>query len=217
MSGEIHLNIFETVKAVVSVKQAAERYGFRANRSGMVCCPFHEDRHPSLKLNRDYFYCFGCGATGDVIDFASRLYGLTAYKAALKLAADFGIDTGRPPPPSVTAELKRRKNAQALHDQERLCVSVLTDYLWLLRDWKERYAPQCPEEPVDDRFVEACHRLDYVEYLLDELIQADPPERADIVATLATNNKLGNLKQRIERLRKEDEHYELERKCVAAR
>ena len=83
------MNIFETVKAAVTVRQAAEHYGLKINRSGMICCPFHDDRHPSLKLNEDYFYCFGCGAKGDVIDFVARLLDLSAYEAAQRLAADF--------------------------------------------------------------------------------------------------------------------------------
>lgn len=74
------MNIFETVKAAVTVRQAAEHYGLKINRSGMICCPFHDDRHPSLKLNEDYFYCFGCGAKGDVIDFVARLLDLSAYE-----------------------------------------------------------------------------------------------------------------------------------------
>ena len=60
----MQMNIFETVKAAVTVKQAAEHYGLKINRNGMACCPFHNDRHPSLKLNEDYFFCFGCGAGG---------------------------------------------------------------------------------------------------------------------------------------------------------
>ena len=55
------MNLFETVKASVSVPDAAKMYGLRPNHHGMVRCPFHDDRHPSLKLNEDYFYCFGCG------------------------------------------------------------------------------------------------------------------------------------------------------------
>lgn len=202
------MSIFETVKAAVPMKQAAESYGLRLNRGGMACCPFHDDRHPSLKLNEDYFYCFGCGATGDVIDFTSRLFGLTIYEAALKLAADFGIDTGRPPLSSIVEELNRLKIAQALRDRERLCVSVLTDYLWLLRDWNVRYAPQSPQEPIHDRFVEACRRLDYVEYMLDELAQADKAERAEIVSMLTADNKMANLKRRVRRLREEGEQHE---------
>ena len=79
------MNLFETVKNSVTVKQAAEYYGCKVNRGDMICCPFHDDRHPSMKLNRDYFYCFGCGATGDVIDFVARLFGLSSYEAAKKI------------------------------------------------------------------------------------------------------------------------------------
>ena len=90
------MNLFETVKSAVTVKQAAEHYGCKVNRGDMICCPFHDDRHPSMKLNRDYFYCFGCGATGDVIDFVARLFGLSSYEAAKKLAYDFGLDPDKP-------------------------------------------------------------------------------------------------------------------------
>lgn len=91
------MNLFETVKTAVTVKQAAQYYGFEVKRGDMICCPFHDDRHPSMKLNRDYFYCCGCGATGDVIDFVARLFGLSSYEAAKKLAYDFGIDPDKPP------------------------------------------------------------------------------------------------------------------------
>ena len=87
------MTIYENIKAAISVKQAAEHYGLKVSRNGMACCPFHHDRHPSLKLNEDYFFCFGCGAKGDVIDLAARLFDLSGYEATQKLAADFGIDT----------------------------------------------------------------------------------------------------------------------------
>ena len=87
------MNIFEAVKAAVPVRQAAEHYGLKVSRNGMACCPFHNDRHPSLKLNEEYFFCFGCGAKGDVIDFAAQMFDLSSYEAAQRLAADFGIST----------------------------------------------------------------------------------------------------------------------------
>ena len=52
------MDIFATVKEALTIRQAAEHYGLHANRNGMACCPFHEDRHPSMKLNERYFYCF---------------------------------------------------------------------------------------------------------------------------------------------------------------
>ena len=66
------MTLFELVKQNICVPDAAEHYGLQINRNGMCSCPFHEDRHPSMKLNERYFYCFGCGATGDVIDLGGR-------------------------------------------------------------------------------------------------------------------------------------------------
>ena len=62
------MNHFETVKASVSVPEAARAYGLTVTCHNMTRCLFHDDRHPSLKLNPDFYYCFGCGAKGDVID-----------------------------------------------------------------------------------------------------------------------------------------------------
>ena len=104
---------FELIKQVVRVPEAAAYYGLHVSRNGMACCPFHDDRHPSMKLNERYFYCFGCGATGDVIDLVAKLFGLSSYEAAKELAHDFGIDprqatsgnrpaqTGTPPAESI--------------------------------------------------------------------------------------------------------------------
>ena len=86
------MDLFTQIKMAVSVKEAAEYYGLEVNRGNMVCCPFHNDCTPSMKLNEDYFYCFGCGASGDVIDLVARLFNLSSYDAAKKLAYDFGID-----------------------------------------------------------------------------------------------------------------------------
>ncbi len=84
------MNVFEAVKQSVTTRQAAEHYGIRVGRNGMACCPFHNDKTPSMKLDRRY-HCFGCGADGDVIDFAAALYGLGKKEAAVQLAQDFGL------------------------------------------------------------------------------------------------------------------------------
>ena len=166
------MNLFETVKASMSVPDAAKRYGLRPNHHDMVRCPFHDDRHPSLKLNEDYFYCFGCGATGDVIDLTERLFALSPYEAAKKLAADFGIDPDKPPSAAALARLKHPM-IRAFREDERYCQRVLCDYLHLLEVWKVRYAPTSMDGVYDDRFVEACQMLDYVEYLADILTAGD--------------------------------------------
>ena len=83
------MNVFEAVKQSVTTRQAAEHYGIHVGRNRMACCPFHHDKTPSMKLDRRY-HCFGCGADGDVIDFAA-LYGLGKKEAAVQLAQDFGL------------------------------------------------------------------------------------------------------------------------------
>ena len=120
------MNLFDTVKAAVTPRMAAERYGLPIRQGSMVCCPFHADRTPSMKLNEDYFYCGG--ATGDVIDLAARLFGLSGYDAAKKLAADFGITEQKP---SILARLQRGAS-QA--ETERQSFRVLQDYLRILQD-----------------------------------------------------------------------------------
>ena len=82
--------MYELIKAAVTARQAAESFGLTVNRSGMAACPFHEDHTPSLKLDQRY-YCFGCGAAGDVIDFTSQLLNVSNYNAAQILAERFGI------------------------------------------------------------------------------------------------------------------------------
>ena len=86
----IPTNLFEAVKEGVTTRAAAEQYGLRVNRHGMCVCPFHNDKNPSMKVDKR-FHCFGCQADGDVIDFTARLYSLSPKDAALKLASDFGI------------------------------------------------------------------------------------------------------------------------------
>ena len=121
------MDLFTQIKAAVSVKEAADYYGLEVSRGSMVCCPFHADRTPSMKLNDDYFYCFGCGATGDVIDLVARLFNLSGYEAAKKLAYDFGIDPDKPP---AAAALRKPKYplAKAFQKEELHCQRVSASF-----------------------------------------------------------------------------------------
>ncbi len=196
------MSIFETVKATVSVRQAAEYYGLKLSRNKMVSCPFHDDHTPSMKLNKEYFYCFGCGAKGDVIDFVARLFDMTSLQAAQKLAYDFGIDPDKPPAAAVLSKPKYPL-ARAFRQEELHCQRVLCDYLHLLESWKVQYAPKAPEDNLDDRFVEACQMLDYVEYLADILTFADLEVRVKTIDMLINNGTISGLEERLNQLKKE--------------
>ena len=198
------MRIFEIVKENVNLREAAERYGVEVNRYGMALCPFHNDRHPSLYVADDHYYCFACGEHGDVIDFAAKLFGLPLYAAAQRLAADFHLTPDKPPSAAALHAKCVQTEAQQLRENERLCFSVLSDYARILRSWKVQYAPQSPAEAPDERFIEACHNLDQTEYYLDILCTGDSYERAEVIQQQMADGKLDRLRRRLEKIHKEE-------------
>ena len=194
------MRIFEIVKENVNLREAAELYGIDVNRYSKALCPFHNDRHPSLYVADDHYHCFACGEHGDVIDFVSKLFQLSLYDAAWKLAADFHLSPDKPPSAAALHAKRIRTEAQQLKANERLCFSVLSDYARVLRDWKVQYAPQSPAEAPDERFEEACHKLDEVEYYLDILTSGNSYERSEVIHQQMANGKLDRLRQRLEKI-----------------
>ena len=198
------MRIFEIVKENVNLREAAELYGIDVNRYSKALCPFHNDRHPSLYVADNHYYCFTCGEHGDVIDFVGRLFQLSPYNAARKLMADFHLSPDKPPSAAALHAKRIRTEAQQLMENERLCFSVLSDYARVLRDWKVQYAPQSPDKPVHARFVEACHELDRTEYYLDILCAGDSHERAEVIQQQMADEKLDRLRRRLDEIHKEE-------------
>ena len=123
----------------------------------MICCPFHADRNPSMKVD-SRFHCFGCGADGDVIDFIAKLFQLSLRKAAEKLVVDFGL-SGNPVFPlqyPKIVEYKSQNPIQTLYE----CSAILDD-------WRKRFAPKSAEEELHPCFVASLHYTDYIQYLIE--------------------------------------------------
>lgn len=168
-------NVFEAVKQSVTLREAAELYGIEVGRGGMACCPFHDDRHPSMKVDTR-FHCFGCGADGDVIDFTARLYDLSPKEAAEKLAQDFGLAYDSQAPPR-RRYVRQKTEAQKLKEKREHGWRVLTDYYHLLRKWETDYSPKTPDENPHPRFMEAIQKKDYMGYLLDTFLDSSTEEQ----------------------------------------
>lgn len=190
------MNVFETVKQSVTTRQAAEHYGIRVGRNGMCVCPFHDDKNPSMKVDRR-FHCFGCQADGDVIDFVSRLENVSPKEAALMLAQDFSIpyEDKEPPGRSRRPQPRQESPEQQFKRMERHCFRVLSDYYHLLRRWERDYAPKTPEDAWNPLFVEALQNKSHVEYLLDVLLFSDMQERAFLV--IEYGEEVRNLERRM--------------------
>lgn len=199
-------DIFKLVKANITTRQAAEYYGLNIQRNGMTLCPFHNDHTPSLKVDTR-FYCFGCQAKGDVIDFVSKLFGLSPIQAAQKLAADFGLD---PNTPQAAAAVP----VQPIVVQQRQlvleCTKALTDYERLLNYWKAAYAPADMNAPWDERFAQALHELPAIGHMLDLLYSADAKLREDTAKALINTGALQRIQTNLEH-DTEEEQLELEK------
>ena len=205
------MNVFEAVKTSINTREAAARYGVEVNRHGKALCPFHNDRYPSLFVDDDHYHCYACGEHGDVIDFTAKLFGLKLYEAAQKLAYDFGITQDKPPDKVLQEKQNRKSEAQRLRELEKLCFSALMEYYKLLQEWLVVYAPRTPEDEHDDRFVQACHWLAYVEYLVDTLIGGDSYERTEVIDMMMTDDKLKKLQKHLKKHRKERSYEQEER------
>ena len=187
-------SVFEAVKQSVTVREAAQMYGIEVNRSGMACCSFHDDKNPSMKLNEEYFYCFGCGATGDVIDFTARLYNLSPKEAAEKLAQDFGLAYDSQAPPRRRYD-RQKTEAQKFKEDRDHAFRVLADYYHLLRKWETDYSPKTPEENPHPRFMEAIQKKDYTGYLLDFFLEDGLEEQKLWIAE--HQSEIANLERRV--------------------
>ena len=203
--------MYEKIKEAVSLKDAAESYGLTVGRNGMARCPFHDDHSPSLKLNEDYYYCFGCGEQGDVIDFTAKHFGKSRFWAAKKLEMDFGLlknSAGKKTVPHKKAPTPEYPNLAVFRNNEILCFRALAGYEEVLEDWTEEYEPTSPDTPIDERYAEACRMLPTVRYLLDCLTVASFEDRYAMVERLMEADFIPRLREYVAKeLRKKYERH----------
>ena len=192
------MNIFQEVKSYVTARQAAEQYGIRVGRNQMACCPFHDDHHPSMKIDTNY-YCFACGAKGDVIGLTAGLFGLSPYEATRKLIADFQLP--------LTAEKRRERRKkyrnrnpvsvkEKMTDWHRHAVKVLTDYLSWIQFWKQFYGSE-PGVFEQEQFLEALDNEKKINDYLDILLTGSGEEIAEFF--ICKRKEVAEIEQHMER------------------
>ena len=175
------MNLYDKLKIHLTPRCVTERYGPPIHHGDMICCPFHDDGTPSMKLYDDHFYCFGCQKSGDVIDLAAQFLGLTNHEAAKRLASDFGIAG------EVSAQLVRTtpyEHSRQFYEDEQECYLALLDYLKLIEHWEKKYPPTSQIVTPDPRFIEACQMKSYEEYLCDIFITGSTKERVIAIRDL---------------------------------
>ena len=183
-------NPFETIKETLLIADITRFYGVEVKRNNQALCPFHNEKTPSFTIfpKTNSFKCFGCGAGGSVIDFAMLIHGTDALEAAKILDSNHHLGLFDYEP--TEEERHRLKEEQARREANKgldtafkgfmdKAFYLLCDYLHLLHDWKVTHAPKTAQEldTANVLFVEACHKLDYIEYLTDFLLNASIDEQ----------------------------------------
>lgn len=177
------MNIYKEIKDRVSVRRMCDLYGIRVNNQGFANCPFHVERTASLKVypGDRGFHCFGCGKSGDVIDFVKDLNHISAYDAAVLIDRELllGLPIGKPVSLSERIRADRAKRAhKEAEDRENAKYTALKNAyerdlaVYVMFDLvKMRLAPMVKFDGLDGEldpvYMEALQSVEKASYRLD--------------------------------------------------
>lgn len=166
----------------------------------MACCPFHDDKSPSLKIYPENFYCFGCGETGDATGFVAKLFGISQLEAAKKISYDFGFNLFNG---EIAVPIKMTPNSKTEYWRWlRKADYSVSEYLKKLDEWRRKYKPQSPVAPVHSRFIESLQETGYVEYLKEILRYGTEDDKRELFRD--NQKEIRKIQERLDRIAVED-------------
>ena len=148
----------DEIKKMYSMRDILMRYGIQPNRAGFIRCPFHKEKTASMKIYKDSFYCFGCGASGDIFDFVCRMDDLTFREAFLSIGGTYEKETFRDKTARYHAQKQREQRQRQVEDLEAK-KKLNNDLIDIYRDWYQR------SEPFSDTWTDCYNALQYQLYL----------------------------------------------------
>lgn len=162
------------IKDRLTMRDVLTQYGFEPKK-GFICCPFHQEKTPSMRVHENYFYCFGCGEKGDAITFVQKLFNLPFADTLRKIDTDFNLGLyGEKSLEDLRKSRWQSKGIKAKQERIKAEKQHTDDEYWAVFDeWKRLddnkrdYAPKTPDEKYHPLFVEACQKLACQEYLLE--------------------------------------------------
>lgn len=178
--------LFQTVKDRADIMEAARHYGMNPDRKGWCLCPFHKEKTPSFHLYNQKYRCFGCGASGDVVDLTVKLLGVGPMEAVKRLNADMGLGIDLDGPVDVVAVHKartERREAERFRAWREAAIRALTGRFYVLHRISVRDAPKAAGEATKE-YAQAVKELPWLEYYLDLLtfgMEADIKNNASAI------------------------------------
>lgn len=176
------MDIFTKVKENVSMLDLIQHFNLTLNRQKFICCPFHNEKTPSLKVYENSFYCFGCNKSGTVIDFTSYYLNMDILEATRYLASSFSItlDENIPKPTKLTVREKYEQDKAIKQNNKSSSTLDKVFENWLSNAWdtilnyyRILHHNSLEYELNNEIYVEAIHNLTKLDYYIDWL-QDDP-------------------------------------------
>lgn len=153
----------EEIKASVTMQDVLLMFGVKISRNGFINCPFHTEKYASMKIYHDSYYCFGCGANGDVFSMTMQINNCD-FRTAFELLGGGSKPSWRA---MVAANKVKRLKAEAeqLHREEKMKLRTIVAYITAYRELIKQ------SEPFSDLWCYCINGLQYQEYLLGTLLE----------------------------------------------
>ena len=183
-------DIIEVIGEHVALQRAGVRY------KGL--CPFHAEKTPSFTVDRDrqFYHCFGCNESGDVLSFVMKYHNMAFPDALAKLAERYGValEESRPSPEA----LQKSREREALHDINRAAAIVFHEFL--LKNPAAGRARQYLEKRGMSQEIISRFQLGYAperwDFLARSLADAGAEQQIAVAAGLLVQKEAGKVYDR---------------------
>lgn len=151
----------EEIKQSLSMREVVERYGIRIDRKGFCCCPFHNEKTPSMKIYKDSSYCFGCGRSDDIFSFVMGMEHCdfkTAFKnlgGTYEKKSNYSRDLFR-------YRMEKRKQTEEVKKQK-----LENERIGILKEIEQQEIFKNLFPPMSDDWCDAVNKLENLYYRLE--------------------------------------------------
>jgi DNA primase len=161
------------IRELINVESALEQYGISFNNRGYAICPFHNEKTASFKVqNKLYWHCFGCGKSGDIIDYVIDYCGLKWSDAISKINTDFNLNLPIGRKQTVAESLQASRRQRELEQERADRVERIEQHERLLDTYAAfdcaamRLKPKPGETKVNPIYLYALTQLEYYKWLI---------------------------------------------------
>ena len=151
----------EEIKQSLSMREVAKRYGIRIDRKGFCCCPFHNEKTPSMKIYKDSSHCFGCGRSDDIFSFVMGMEHCdfkTAFKnlgGTYEKKSNYSHDLFR-------YRMERRKQTEEVKKQK-----LENERIGIIKEIEQQEIFKNLFPPMSDDWCDAVNKLENLYYRLE--------------------------------------------------